>query len=536
MFHIEPDSGRVAFCNERVRCRFADYDGHFRDEQEAHRAYARTRDFFDSWVARSVVPHSDDWIVEHVYDPQRPATYKHQLSALDDRSRPIPKGTRIVIENGWVFTKLPFGNFWELIEGDGQVSRIRKGLPVTPYNFMSALENFGGRMEYRKGVDPIKVNWRVAMEPATAPLPPASAYGADRAAFHLTAEGPAMCNAGTVTACRVGGAHFATRDDAQLAHEFAAGPVTVPGGFLKRRRVIDPHVNHLESALQRIAESESELADRDSRQRGTTLFQRLVAEGYPVGLLQRPLADRPTEGRVGVRVSPLPGQQPVAGIAYEASNTWDERRALTTIADSLRAGRHAPDEVLCYTASGLSVFAIKGHEAALFGTGIEYDPLVLAEAAARSRYDGSALAAFEGHKAMVVVTADPLEAQVLLSLKEAHDGGHLRLGDPADLYARRWFFYDDRDLDRAHRSRHIRAEETHRFAMAYVAQTIARMRAMNGQVREVTPQVNDQVADMRNMRYLLDWDVSGREPIRGHFRKDELDRLANRDFTVLPGS
>lgn len=161
-FHINPATGAVSKCSAVVgSCPFGSLDHHFRDEQEARRAFERKAQAFMDWNAKSVVPQEQGWITEHVYDPKRPETFKNQLSALDDRSAPIPTGTRMVLENGCVFEKLPYGNFWELKQGEGIMHGVRKGLPLTPYNFMAALENFGGRMEYTEGVNPIKINWRI---------------------------------------------------------------------------------------------------------------------------------------------------------------------------------------------------------------------------------------------------------------------------------------------------------------------------------------------------------------------------------------
>jgi hypothetical protein len=157
-FHINPATGIVGKCNSVMgQCPFGGLDHHFRDENVARRAFeAKAQSFYD-WTVRSQYPQEAGWITEHVFDPNRAETFKkmHVLFGHD-----IPTGTKLVIENGWVFEKLDFGDFWEMKDGAELPGGIKHGQPLRYYQFLAALENFGGRLEFRDGVKPIQINWR----------------------------------------------------------------------------------------------------------------------------------------------------------------------------------------------------------------------------------------------------------------------------------------------------------------------------------------------------------------------------------------
>lgn len=157
-FHINPATGAVGKCNSVIgQCPFGGLDHHFRDENVARRAFENKAQTFYDWTNNSRIPQETGWITEHVFDPTRQDTYanKHVFFGYD-----IPEGTRLVVENGWIFEKLSFDDFWEMKAGEERVGGIKIGQPMQYYEFLSALENFGGRLEFKDGVKPIKVNWR----------------------------------------------------------------------------------------------------------------------------------------------------------------------------------------------------------------------------------------------------------------------------------------------------------------------------------------------------------------------------------------
>ena len=166
-FHIDPATGSVEKCRTSLdRCRFGGLDQHFRDsqypptsgEEKALRALrAKAQTFYD-WTIASHYPQEPGWITEYVFDPAYPETYRNKHVFF---SKDIPTGTKLVIENGWVFEKLGFGDYWEMKAGEERPGGMKYGQPMKYYPFLEALENFGGRLEFRDGVEPIKINWRV---------------------------------------------------------------------------------------------------------------------------------------------------------------------------------------------------------------------------------------------------------------------------------------------------------------------------------------------------------------------------------------
>lgn len=158
-FHIDPANGLVELCTTPVgQCRFGGLDHHFRDEGVARRAFRAKAQTFYEWTIKSRYAQEPGWITEYVFDPAYPETYdkKHILFSFD-----IPTGTKLVVENGWVFEKLSFGDFWEMKAGEEFAGGIKHGQPMKYYEFLRALESVGGRLEFRDGVDPIKINWRI---------------------------------------------------------------------------------------------------------------------------------------------------------------------------------------------------------------------------------------------------------------------------------------------------------------------------------------------------------------------------------------
>jgi len=161
MFHIDSLTGEVESCfNSDGWCKFGGFNTHFRYAHQATEAYARRQAEFNEWLSRSAYPLEEGWVVEHVYDPERPGTY-YEDPLIGQSGPPVTKlaGTRLVLENGYVWVKLPYGTFWEMAVGEDQPFGLRKRLPVDAVEFFHMVEEFGGRIEYREGIRPIHVRW-----------------------------------------------------------------------------------------------------------------------------------------------------------------------------------------------------------------------------------------------------------------------------------------------------------------------------------------------------------------------------------------
>lgn len=158
-YHINPLTDEVESCRLAVgSCQFGGLDTHFYDKDNALDKLALWRERNEEWLAKSSYPQEEGWVSEHIFDPAVPESFRdhHIFFGYD-----IPEHTRLVIENGWIFTKLSFDDFWTMDSGYEVVGGIKNGQPMKYYNFLSALEEFGGRLEYREGIAPSeKLRWK----------------------------------------------------------------------------------------------------------------------------------------------------------------------------------------------------------------------------------------------------------------------------------------------------------------------------------------------------------------------------------------
>lgn len=151
-YHIDLLADRVVGCRLPVgSCEFGGLDTHFYDEDRAQGKLRSWRELNGEWLAKTAYPQEEGWVTEHIFDPKRPESYEghHVFFGYD-----IPEGTRLVIENGWIFTKLSFDDFWNMDSGYEAVGGIKNGQPLKYYEFLQALEDFGGRLEYAEGIKP----------------------------------------------------------------------------------------------------------------------------------------------------------------------------------------------------------------------------------------------------------------------------------------------------------------------------------------------------------------------------------------------
>lgn len=406
--------------------------------------------------------------------------------------------------------------------------------------------------------------------------------------YHLTDDGPKFCTA-TVRDCPIGGAHFTSKEDADAAFEFRVKQVHSPFSILrkkKKEKLADPHTKHVSEAEKRIQELSEEMAERDRRQKDSTLFYQLMENGVSADTLESRFKEETQTRKATIGYGKVDNQEsPVVGMVYGGDYKEEEEKGMAFIARGLSSGEYAPEDVQYYEKDGYHFFAVRGRNTQLFGTGIEFDPKVISEAKAIERfnkqaeaeqferkweleqkdftqlkeefkgklsplprskeklieaalkserpagYRDSAIGEFQSGEALVIVTQDPIEAKLMAKLKDAHDAGALRIGGPANPYGRGSLFYDDRDLSSAEKSREIRTDYARKYAMAYVSETEAKMRKMHGTLSALTPRVDDKVQDVREVSYWLDWAPSGRQPVTGLYTKEQLDRMADGNFS-----
>ena len=404
--------------------------------------------------------------------------------------------------------------------------------------------------------------------------------------YHLTDDGPRFCTA-SVRDCPIGGAHFNSKEEATTAFEFRVKMVHSSFSLFKKKpKTIDPHTKHILEANARIEEAEPDLLERDRRQVDGTVFHQLAKEGFSTELLNERFQEETQTRKATIGYGKVNDQEaPVVGIVYGGDYKPEEEEGLKIITKVLAAGEYEPDSVRVYEKDGVTLMAIRGKDSYVFGTDSDIDVLKRPEAVALERFKRQAedsqferrwdleqksfselkaefkdtlnpmprskeaivdavlenerptderypaVGEFQNGRALVIATNDPLEAKLFRKLKEAHDGGHLRVGGSANPFGRGSLFYDDRDLSRENKVNQIRTDEARRYANAYVSETREKMERMHGRLYSMEPRVDANVQDVRDVDYWIDWDVTGGQRVTGLFSRDQLDRMTTGNFS-----
>jgi hypothetical protein len=404
--------------------------------------------------------------------------------------------------------------------------------------------------------------------------------------FHLTDNGPKTCTA-SVRDCPIGGAHFEDKEAAELAYELKAEKKFNPLGALKKKS--DPYTSHIARAEKRIRSLESDMKIRDARQKNGTLYHELRAEGITDELLEERFAVETNnrESTIGYTESEE-GSVRAVGLTYGGDYKAEEEWGMAAITKGLQDGTYGPDDVLLYTKGDTTILAVKGERTYGWSANPEEnDDVKRAEESARKRYNRytpfevqqmkwklqnqsvadmraqlkgkvvplpktrdellsalvklnsqkeyhtPAMGEFQTGKALVIVTKDPLEAKLMTKLKESHNNGSLRVGGSSNPFGRAALFYDERDLSRERKAGLIRDEEAQKSAQAYIADTQAKLKA-KGNLYAISPDASGETEDIREARYFLNYAPQNAKQISGWFNKEQLERIADGDFSDVP--
>lgn len=163
LYHVSPKTGNVEVCNARTKpCPWGDTGFHAISPEQARLSYERRMEKFHAWERKSNVPKplGDIWTTQHVFDPDDPRTFAGFAMFLGGASRKssIPMGTRLVLENGWIFEK-SFGRFWNVVGGEGyDTLGIKKDVPTRHYQILAVIETYGARLEFGgpKDIRPVR--------------------------------------------------------------------------------------------------------------------------------------------------------------------------------------------------------------------------------------------------------------------------------------------------------------------------------------------------------------------------------------------
>jgi hypothetical protein len=189
---------------------------------------------------------------------------------------------------------------------------------------------------------------------------------------------------------------------------------------------------------------------------------------------------------------------------------------------------------------GVTFLAVKTASAKSWGRSWKTDKAVQASTAAAyqdvqkaSQGANQAKGSLAGGEALVVAAKDPIEAKLLHKLKEAHDAGALRVGNPRTPGDK--LFYDDRDISREHKTREIHQAVAEKHANERIQDLKTRMAEKDpdsyiGYAKDDYAYGTGVAKDINDAQYNVRYRTpNGAETVYGVFTKAEAERVLDGD-------
>lgn len=395
--------------------------------------------------------------------------------------------------------------------------------------------------------------------------------------FHNSEDGPRPCRA-DIKVCPVGGDHYYSLETAQKAYEDKMSKSV--GVFNKLIKKKDPNTAHIRAAEKRIKASEKDLKARDARQGKNTVIHQLYREGITDDDLKKVMELKLNSREAGIGyLSSSEGSDMIVGVTYTGDHRAEEEYGLTYISKSLKEGTFKKDDVRFFEKDGKGYLLIKGERAYDFEESAErslktadtrfskyanYDErskLYFLDrksvAQLRSEFKGKIKplptkkndlinavldldrpkdfikhpqGEFHSGRALAIVSDNPAMIATMRHAKEAHDNGSLRVGSSSNPSSNGVVFYDERDISREDKINLIKSEEATKVAVDYFSETEKKLKE-NGRVYAAFPNVGPELKDVRDSKYWLNYSSKNHKLIFGWFNKEELDKIANGDFS-----
>lgn len=395
--------------------------------------------------------------------------------------------------------------------------------------------------------------------------------------FHNSEDGPRPCHA-NVKACPVGGDHYDSLETAQKAYEDEMSKSV--GIFNKLMTKKDPNTAHIREAEKRIKASEKDLKARDARQGKDTVIHQLYREGITDDDLKKVMELELNNREAGIGyLSTSEGSDMIVGVTYTGDYRAEEEWGLAHISKSLAEGTFKKDDVRFFEKDGKGYLLIKGERSYnfeedaknslktadnRFSNYVDYDERSKqfslerkSVAQLRSEFKGkikplptkksdliNAVLDLERPKdfvkhpqgefhlgnALAIVSDNPAMIATMRHAKDAHDNGSLRVGSSSNPFSNGVVFYDERDISRDDKINLIKSEEATKAAVDYISETEKKLKE-NGRVYANSPRVGPELKDVRDSKYWLNYSPKNHKQIFGWFNKDDLDKIANGDFS-----
>lgn len=403
--------------------------------------------------------------------------------------------------------------------------------------------------------------------------------------FHNTENGPRPCNA-EVRDCPVGGSHFSSKEEAQEAYEKTMLKENKTFSLFKKS---NPYSKHIQKADKLIKKSEKDLKLRDERQFKNTTYQQLLKE-VSVEEIQE-VSDLELNNRqAGISyLQTEDGADSVIGVAYSADFKAEEEWGLAAIAKRLNNGESKPEDVEYLEKDGKGVLVIAGEDrshgyrveerkeeridTALnrfsnyksyddMQAGWKYNRLKVSELREMlkgkvkpipTKRDDLVKAAVKLEKGdqkdpvkppqgefqrgdfLAIVSDNPAMIATMKKIKESNDNGTLKLGTSNNPFSNAALFYDDRDVSRKAKEDEIRSNVVKESANEYISGTRTKLEE-KGNVYAIQSDADSEIKDIRNSKFFINYSPksplkNGKRQIFGWFNKEELEKIADEDFS-----
>lgn len=396
--------------------------------------------------------------------------------------------------------------------------------------------------------------------------------------YHIGKNGPSKCTA-AFGKCPYGGEngrsnHFSNLEAASMAYEETMNKKI--GGIFGKKKSF--YTAHLDEAAAKIKSMKKDFELRDKRQFKDTVNAKLLS------MFNEEKIEETLKIDSGLRESGLSylysedGSDKVIGISYGGDFRSEEERGLFTIGEKLKSGEIGKNEVVVSEENGITTFSIIG-----LGRSSDFEPrrqenLKIAKdrlnnytssdeydlkwklrnksvQALRSEAKNrgikpiptakedviSAIIAdqrdpkkltpsigeFNNGQVLVIATKNPIIAESMKRLKEAHESGTLRMGSSDNPFSRGIMFYDDRDVSVADKTSQVKKEIASKAARNYVESSKNSLNKF-GTVYAASPRVDEDLKDVRDAEYWLNFSPRNGKQIFGMYTKAQLDEMAQK--------
>lgn len=413
--------------------------------------------------------------------------------------------------------------------------------------------------------------------------------------FHITKDGPKPCNA--QIKCPVGGSHFSDEKEAQKVYESKMNK-THEKGLKKLFKKYSSNTVHLKNIEKRLKQNEQDFKDRDERQKDGTVYDQLLKNGITDEELNKMLKLESAQREGGLStLANKKGDKEVIGVSYNADSKYEEEEGLRKIEENLREGKMTKESVAYEVIDGKGVFSISSDPNGMsgykenslreaihsFNKWEKFDMEELREemklnnksvselrenlkgkvkplpknrkdlVKATVKYNNGTIndkvdtppqGYFQTGRVLTIVSDNEVMKKSFEKMKEANDTGNLRMGTSKNPFSHGSIFYDDRDVSRESKTKEIKQEEVDKAMTERIAPTVDKLKEISRYPHvNVTPRSNEDINDLRNGRYWVDFTpknldkekylTRSSDNVFGYFNETQINQMIAGDYSEM---